>query len=459
MKFDSNRNYHNLLSEGIRAARDGSKNLAWTLLTQATKLNPVDATPWLWLTETTDDISEKIDYLEQALAADPRNFSARKGLAALKGQILDEREVTPDSSQSEQPGGKPAEVKPKETFMCPRCGAHMEFNLHANALTCGSCGFFNQPEDRSAADKEQYMESVLRTESGHRWAVTQKQMVCGQCGAHSLWPPEQVAAACPYCGSSHLIESDETEGLVDPQAIAIMQVDEREAVNTIIEWLEKGLMIPNDLKKSAQRTHLRPAYYPFWTFDGTMDIHWACEVNGGTSNNPRWESRSGVEYEMFDDVLIPGLTSLSFKEMNKLGKYNLKDVVEFQPDYVAGWPALTYNRPLSKATLLAREHIIRRVRPQLYSRVLLGQQKRGLNTGGVNWSDMTFKHVLLPVWIGKYKYKGTEYQVMINGQTGVITGEKPRDAVKTLGIFLSVIATIIFLGMIGFIIATSLGWF
>ena len=83
--------------------------------------------------------------------------------------------------------------------------------------------------------------------------------------------PGQAAAACPYCGSGQMIESEETEGLVDPQAIAIMQVDEREAASKIIEWLGKGWTVPDDLKKSAQKSLLRPAYYPFWTFDGTLD--------------------------------------------------------------------------------------------------------------------------------------------------------------------------------------------
>ena len=105
-------------------------------------------------------------------------------------------------------------------------------------------------------------------------------------------------------------------------------------------------------------------------------IHWSCEINEGTSNSPRWVGRSGVEFEMFDDVLIPGLTSLKFKTLDKLGKFYLKDVVEFKPDYLAGWPALTYNRPLAKATLLAREQVVRRVRRELHSRVMPGQQKR-----------------------------------------------------------------------------------
>jgi hypothetical protein len=71
---------------------------------------------------------------------------------------------------------------------------------------------------------------------------------------------------------------------------------------------------------------------------------------------------------------------------------------------------------------------------------------------------MTFKHVLLPVWIGRYRYKGQEYKIMVNGQTGVVAGDKPKDTLKLLGIILSVVATLIVLGLIFVIIATRMGW-
>jgi DNA-directed RNA polymerase subunit RPC12/RpoP len=457
MSMKSDRNYEILLREGINAARNGSRNLAWSLLTQVAKMNLTDATPWLWLTETTDDPAEKIEYLENALAADPRNLDARRGLAKLKGKQVAVNIFSPDSLEKEVKADGPSIAKPKEIFLCPKCGGHLEFNLQVNALVCQYCGYIREPEERSAADDEQVMALMLPTEMGHRWAVSQLQMICGQCGAHSLWPKGQAAAECPYCGSGQLIESNETKGLVDPQAIAIMQIDEREATQKISEWLGKGWTKPDDLKESAQKSLLRPAYYPFWTFDGTLDIHWSCDINEGSSDRPRWVGQSGVEFEMFDDVLIPGLTSLKFKDLNKLGQFYLKDVVEFNPDYLAGWPALTYDRPLSKATLLAREQIVRKVRRELHQRVLPGRQKRDLNPGGVNWSDMTYKHVLLPVWIGKYRYKGNEYSIMVNGQTGNVTGEKPKDSLKTLGIIVSVIATIIVLGLIGLVIADIVG--
>jgi hypothetical protein len=203
---------------------------------------------------------------------------------------------------------------------------------------------------------------------------------------------------------------------------------------------------------------LQPAYYPFWTFDGTMDIHWSCEINEGSNDHPRWVAQSGVEFEMFDDLLIPGLQAMPLETCNKLGTYNLKDVVEFKAEYLAGWPALTYDQPLARATLLAREKIVRNVRRELYSRVLPGQQKRNLNTGGINWSDMTFKHILLPVWTGAYHYQGKEYKLMVNGQTGKVTGEKPRDLLKTILILTSVLLSLIVIAAFLLLAADSLGW-
>ena len=107
---------------------------------------------------------------------------------------------------------------------------------------------------------------------------------------------------------------------------------------------------------------------------------------------------------------------------------------------------------------MAREQVVRSVRKTLHSRVMVTQQKRNLDTGAVNWTDMTFKHVLLPIWTGTYTYKDNEYKILINGQTGKVNGDKPRDTVKTFAIIASVIATLLALGLIGLVVAVSMGW-
>jgi hypothetical protein len=40
-------------------------------------------------------------------------------------------------------------------------------------------------------------------------------------------------------------------------------------------------------------------------------------------------------------------------------------------------------------------------------------------------SDVTFKHVLLPVWMAAYKFQDRSFRFVVNGQTGKVQGERP----------------------------------
>ncbi len=454
------RNYEALVRQGITAAKNENRRLAFSLLNQAVQMNSLDARPWLWLTETTDELKEKIEYLEHAVAADPNNAATRRALAILQGKVDPSEAVPSPGPVIVRPSEAPIAAQTKKTFLCPKCGGHIEFDIQTNQLNCIYCGYSPDfGEDRSAADAERFMDEVLPTQSGHLWAASQQQLSCQRCGAGSLWPPEQKAVECPYCASHQLIASVETAGLIDPQAIAVMQVEENEAIRRVQEWFGRGWFAPDDLNKAAKKHILHPAYYPFWTFDGILEIHWSCEVNeSGSSKYHNWVSRTGVECELFNDVLVPGLKRLKFKDLRKLGPYNLMDVVEFNPEYLAGWPALTYDQPLARASLLARERVVQDVRRNLSDRVMPGQQKRRLQTGGINWSDMTFKNVLLPLWIGTYHYQGKEYQVLVNGQTGKVSGEKPRDLLKTFLIITSVIAALLVVMAFLALAGLEMGW-
>ena len=71
---------------------------------------------------------------------------------------------------------------------------------------------------------------------------------------------------------------------------------------------------------------------------------------------------------------------------------------------------------------------------------------------------MTFKYVLLPLWVGTYQYKGQNYSILINGQTGEINGQKPRDTVNTVAIVLSVILTFIAILVGLYLLGDVMGW-
>ena len=62
--------------------------------------------------------------------------------------------------------------------------------------------------------------------------------------------------------------------------------------------------------------------------------------------------------------------------------------------------------------------------------------------------DVTFKHILIPVWIAAYKYRGKSYRFVVNGQTGSVAGERPWSVWK-----------IAFAVTVAMIVAATVGYF
>lgn len=427
--------YEELLSSGIAAQKSGDRDQARNYLDRATEILPADARAWLWLSATTDDLNEQREYLEIALAADPTNSAAKRGLVLLsekldKGRLLDEGHGGISDQSSE-----PVDARTSTTYLCPQCGGHMIFDNVEGGLSCEYCGFIQVAEDTSTADEGgQVLDFELPTTRAHRWAEAQHRLVCDQCGAMTLLAEGERVKHCPYCGSRHLISSDETEELIDPQSIIIMQIDQQEAVRRIKQWLFSGSFIPDDLRRNVRSSTIRAAYYPFWIFDGTLEMQWTCEVKDATSRTSQWDTQSGVEYENFKDVLIPGLKAIDRKKLAAVEPYDLRAVVDFNPEHLVGWRTLAYNVSMADASLLAREQVAQKMQRSLGGRVLVGQSRRNLRSGALNWSGITYRQILLPLWVGAYGYHGKVYRVFVNGQTGVVSGDRPQDKFKVFGI-------------------------
>ena len=57
-----------------------------------------------------------------------------------------------------------------------------------------------------------------------------------------------------------------------------------------------------------------------------------------------------------------------------------------------------------------------------------------------DYSQRTFKHVLVPVWVLSYTYGARAFQVIVNGYTGTIAGRYPKSVWK---IVLLVVAAVL----------------
>ena len=107
------------------------RETARRLLERATMIKAMDARPWLWLSGTTDDSNEQRQLLEKAVAADPSNPTAVRGLAMLRAKISGApapAPLSPSAASAVAPFPNTAQP-PKvldaqaQTFLCPKCGA------------------------------------------------------------------------------------------------------------------------------------------------------------------------------------------------------------------------------------------------------------------------------------------------------------------------------------------------
>lgn len=83
------------LQQAIALARSGSRDDARALLESIVSDNPNLETAWLWLASVSDDKTERIGYLKQALAINPHNPTTQQAYAQLTGQYGEGEPVKP----------------------------------------------------------------------------------------------------------------------------------------------------------------------------------------------------------------------------------------------------------------------------------------------------------------------------------------------------------------------------
>ena len=74
------------------------------------------------------------------------------------------------------------------------------------------------------------------------------------------------------------------------------------------------------------------------------------------------------------------------------------------------------------------------------------EQERGISVASsvmtFDYNDITFKHILLPVWLSSYRYKDKVYRFLVNARTGEVQGERPYSAAKIAALVITVIVII-----------------
>lgn len=337
-----------------------------------------------------------------------------------------------------------AEAAEKHRFPCPACGSDLRFSAEAGDLVCDHCGHVEHVSavgrDRwNSALKELDYEAAIRRQVPLSETVEVRLVHCDSCGADIEMTQTEQAKVCPFCASPVVTDTGR-QRILKPQALLPFALDEKTARAKMTDWLGSLWFAPNGLTDYARKGRkLTGIYVPYWTYDADTksrytgmrgDDYWVTETyreNGQTRmrqvRKTRWTPVSGRVARQFDDVLVLATGSLPRDYTDALEPWDLGALVPYEPRYLAGYMAESYSVELEPGFAIARGKMDQVIAADI--RHDIGGDHQRISGMETAVSAVTFKHILLPVWMAAYKFRGQSFRFVVNARTGEVKGERP----------------------------------
>ena len=347
-----------------------------------------------------------------------------------------------------------------EQYPCSQCGAKLNFAPGTSALKCPYCGFESQIQKSDTGVAELDYASYLEEAAREKNFQEAQRIQCDQCGAETTAPAETVAGICPFCGAN-MVYSGQVSRLIKPEGLLPFRVTHDDALMYFRRWIRSLWFAPGDLKKFARsEDKLAGVYIPFWTYDSSTttsyqgergDHYYTNESYSATENgrsvvrtrrvrHTRWTPASGMVRNHFDDILILASKSLPRKYADQLAPWDLASLAPYADEYLSGFRAESYQVTLPDGFEAAKEEMAPAIAASIRSDI--GGDEQRIHASQTTYADITFKHILLPVWLSAYRFRDTIYRISINARTGEVQGDRPYSPWKIAGIVLAALVVI-----------------
>jgi predicted RNA-binding Zn-ribbon protein involved in translation (DUF1610 family) len=296
----------------------------------------------------------------------------------------------------------------------------------------------------------------------------EKQTVtCSACSAVSIVGSDISMISCPFCGSQ-LTAQARASRLIKPGALLPFKVTRSKAAEKFRSWLSGLWFAPGGLKDFASTTGgIRGMYIPGWTYDARVTTRYSGqrgedyfenesykgEDHGGKSvtrsrrvTRTRWQHTSGIDETRFDDLLVLAGGSLPAEILSSLEPWDLKQLVPYSDQYMSGFQAEAYQIDMGEGFEKAKGIMDGTVRRSIERHI--GGDRQQITAVRSQYDDITFKHVLLPVWISAYRYRDTTFRFIVNARTGRVQGERPWSLFKIALAVIAVLFTLVAIALI-----------
>lgn len=333
------------------------------------------------------------------------------------------------------------------TYPCTNCGGQLVFDIGTQKLKCPNCGNVQDIiEDAGRVTAEQdFQTAVVRLReqaaTGGPQLVGEKEVVCQNCGGRTTFTGTLTSTRCPYCATP--IQRDDVHDAparLPVDGVLPFQVEERKARESLEAWINNRWFAPSEFKKYKQTGSFASVYASYFTYDAETDTwydgrrgeEYTVTVGSGdkarTETRVNWYNVSGQVHDSFDDVAVLANDGFDRDKVTALEPWPTQEARPFSAEYVAGHLSRTYDRDVEACLGEARQRMDAVIDTTIRSDI--GGDRQDINRKDTTFQSLTFKHLLLPVWLLTVVYAGKPFQVFINGITGEVQGERPWSKVK-----------------------------
>ncbi|MEO0386707.1 MAG: TFIIB-type zinc finger domain-containing protein [Pseudomonadota bacterium] len=356
-------------------------------------------------------------------------------------------------------------------FPCETCGSDLRYQPDAGKLVCDHCGAEAEISGGGPWAKgtiaELDLQAALADALPEAEIEETRTRTCPNCGAIVEFDAATHAQECPFCATP-IVTDTGTHRHIKPKGVLPFLLSEAEARKAMTDWLGKLWFAPNGLQDYARKgRRLDGIYVPYWTYDaqtrtqyrgqrGTVYYETRRRQNSDGEmktirvQKVRWRGVTGQVARFFDDVLVLASNTLPKRYTDRLAPWDLSALEPYQPEYLAGFRAEAYQVPLEAGFAEARQIMDKTIRRDI--KFDIGGDRQRIDKLETTVSAVTFKHILLPVWMAAYKYQGKSFRFVVNARTGAVEGERPWSIWK---LSLAALVAAILAAGLGYLVATG----
>ena len=332
-----------------------------------------------------------------------------------------------------------------QSYKCPGCSASLQYKEGTDVLHCPYCGrtvSIDEAARKAKEDTDREDEERRDTEASDPDGDGVQQFHCESCGGELVTDRFTAATICPFCGSPSIIKS-RLSGNRKPQVLIPFGISKEEAKGIFRKWTKSGFLTPRAFSSVSTLDSIKGIYVPYWLFS----FHSTASLVA-SATRVRTEIRGKYEYTYTDHFRLSRETENDYRRspadaseempddiMERLEPFDYTKLTSFELPYLSGFLAECSNFDPEALQPRVEERASKAIYGETMS-TMNGYSSVTVTQSRIDHQKSAQEYAMFPLWLLQYRYRGKNWQLFLNGETGRKIGNLPVDKIKAAILFL-----------------------